>query len=325
MTETAVAQLYQRFADREARGVSDVYFDWATGIARDAGVLQLVAGLPERKRQPNLVFAAARLGGAPEAGYAEMRDWLVARWVDVLAQVMARSTQTNEAARCAVLLPVLSRLPGRLALIEVGASAGLCLLPDRYSYLYEAPGCTVRLDPDDGPSAVAIRCRIDEQSVPTRLPLVAWRAGVDLNPLSVRDPDERAWLTTLVWPEHEERRARLAAAFEIAAADPPNVQRGDMLEALPGLVASTPADCHVVVFHSAVLAYVDLDVRQKFSELMRSLPNVTWISNEGRNILPRITRQLRRDPDGRMVVSVNGRATALAGAHGDSYEAVVDR
>ena len=48
-----------------------------------------------------------------------------------------RRTQTNEPRRCATLLPALAQLDGPLALLEVGASAGLCLYPDRYSYRYD--------------------------------------------------------------------------------------------------------------------------------------------------------------------------------------------
>ncbi len=40
---------------------------------------------------------------------------------------MSKRTQTNEPGRCAVLLPLLAALPQPLALLEVGASAGLCL------------------------------------------------------------------------------------------------------------------------------------------------------------------------------------------------------
>ncbi len=47
-----------------------------------------------------------------------------------------RSTQTNEPARCATVLPVLAQLPQPLALLEVGAAAGLCLLPEYYAYDY---------------------------------------------------------------------------------------------------------------------------------------------------------------------------------------------
>src|SRR5207253_1710094 len=56
---------------------------------------------------------------------------------EVGALMMTRSTQTNEPARCATLLPVLARLPPPLALLEVGAAAGLCLLPDCYAYDYD--------------------------------------------------------------------------------------------------------------------------------------------------------------------------------------------
>ena len=80
------------------------------------------------------MFAAARHLGAPEGPYAPFRSWLVSKWADVVGVVASRSTQTNEAARCAVLLPPLSRVDGDVALIEAGASAGLTLYPDRYSY-----------------------------------------------------------------------------------------------------------------------------------------------------------------------------------------------
>jgi hypothetical protein len=56
--------------------------------------------------------------------------------------MLARRTQTNEAARCAVLLPALALLPQPLALIEVGASAGLCLLYDEWRYHYVGRGST---------------------------------------------------------------------------------------------------------------------------------------------------------------------------------------
>ncbi|MBV9417272.1 MAG: DUF2332 family protein [Solirubrobacterales bacterium] len=55
----------------------------------------------------------------------------------MITTVLARSTRTNEPARCATLLPLLATLPQPLALLEVGAAAGLCLLPDRWAYDYD--------------------------------------------------------------------------------------------------------------------------------------------------------------------------------------------
>lgn len=317
-----VAAAYRRFADVEARGVSEIYFRWAEAIADDPEVTNLIGQLPGIKRQPNLVFAAARRLGAPEGPYDPFRSWLLSNWSTVTAVVQTRSTQTNEAARCAVLLPILSRLDGDLALIEAGASAGLALYPDRYSYRYDAEGAITELDPDDGRSRVVISCTIDSGSVPSRLPNIAWRAGVDLNPIDAQDPEQLNWLETLVWPEHDERRQRLHDAATIAAADPSHLVQGDLLEKIPELINDAPTGAHVVVFHSAVLNYLPLDKRETFVELVSSFPSVTWISNEGPGVIPTVSSQVDAEVGGTAILAVNGRPVALTGPHGQSYLAL---
>ena len=69
---------------------------------------------------------------------------------------------------------------------------------------------------------------------------VVWRAGLDLNPLDVTDPDDRAWLDALVWPGEEHLRDQLHTAAEVATADPPHLVRGDLLTDLPALLADAP-------------------------------------------------------------------------------------
>ena len=317
-----VAAAYRRFASVEARGVSEIYFRWAEAIADDPEVTDLIGQLPGIKRQPNLVFAAARHLGAPEGPYVRFRSWLLSNWSAVTRVVRTRSTQTNEAARCAVLLPILSRLDGDLALIEAGASAGLALYPDRYSYRYDAAGTITALDPDDGRSRVVVPCTIDGGSVPTRMPNVVWRAGVDLNPIDARDPEQLNWLETLVWPEHDERRRRLHDAATIAAADPPHLVQGDLLDKIPELINDAPAGSHVIVFHSAVLNYLTPDKRQAFVELVSSFPSVTWISNEGPGVIPTVTSQVGAEAGGKTILALNGRPVALTGPHGQSYQAL---
>ncbi|MEY8567819.1 DUF2332 domain-containing protein [Brevibacterium linens] len=332
MTELEAETLrdyYGKFARLEASGTSPIYTAWAEGVAADDEVIALLLELPRPKRQANLLFAAARHLGAGEGTYADLRAWLLRHWDDVRELMLARSTQTNEAGRCATLLPALARIPGPLALMEVGASAGLCLYPDRYSYRFTVTGSSgsdsaqsTTLDPADGPSAVVLDCELTNVSVPERLPEVAWRAGIDLNPLDITDADQREWLTSLIWPEHESRRERLLTAASIAAADPPHLVRGDLLDTVESLLAEVPAGTQPVVFHSAVLAYVDAEVRACFASLMRSRDDVVWISNEGAGVLPDTPAQLETlgvEADGRFVLSVDGRAVALTGPHGQSY------
>jgi hypothetical protein len=150
----SISRRYHHFADKEARGRSRLYEHWGRAIAIDPAMLAFLATLPEPKRQPNLLFAAARrLAGTVPDTYADLRTVVLEHTDALVALMLARRTQTNEPARCATLLPVLAALPQPLALLEVGASAGLTLLPDRYSYDYAGQVLT---GPD--PAAPVLRC-----------------------------------------------------------------------------------------------------------------------------------------------------------------------
>lgn len=329
MTELDAASLreyYRKFALLEAAESSPIYTQWARGVAEDEVIIARLLELPTPKRQANLLFAAARHLGAGNGDYSSLREWLLKNWGPTRELMLARSTQTNEAGRCAVLLPALAQLSGPLSLIEVGASAGLCLYPDRYSYTYRSESGITRCDPVTGPSSVTLDCELRHAAPPTRVPEVAWRAGIDLNPIDIADTDQQKWLQSLIWPEHDGRRARLSAAAELVAADPPRLVPGDLLDTVESLAAEAPANTQTVVFHSAVLAYVEPAVRERFAALMREREDIVWISNEGGGVLPDVLAQvsdLGVQPDGRFVLAVDGRATALTGPHGQSYEGLM--
>jgi hypothetical protein len=319
--EQPVEQLYRDWGERECDD-SPTYVDWSLGVAADPEVRALVGTLPGRKRQPNLVFAAARWHGAEPGPYDGLRRVLLDQWDDVSTTVARRATQTNEVGRCATLLPVLAALPGPLALLEVGCSAGLCLYPDRYSYRYTGPAGPVALDPDDGPSPVVLDCLLaGDVPLPARLPEVVWRGGLDLNPLDVRDDDAMRWLQTLVWPEHEDRRTRLAAAVGLARQDPPGLVRGDLTRDLGTLVDTVPTDATLVVLHSAVLAYLDQGERMRFTESMAALPG-HWVSNEGPRVVPGVAATAGEPPGPEVVgqapfvLGLDGRAVAWTHGHG---------
>jgi hypothetical protein len=63
------------------------------------------------------------------------------------------------------------------------------------------------------------------------------------------------------------------------------VHRGDLLTDLPALAAEAPADATLVVYHSAVLAYVSPAGRQQFAATVRGLGAV-WLSSEGPGVVP---------------------------------------
>jgi hypothetical protein len=237
----------------------------------------LLAGLPAAKRQPNLLFGVVRLLGGSVDDPTAFHDYTVANWPAIDAEMRARATQTNEPGRCAVLLPVLAALPQPLALLEVGASAGLCLYPDRYAYRYG--------DHVLGSNDPVLECTATGMASPRCVPDVVWRAGVDLNPLDVTDPRDVAWLDALIWPEHAHRRARLRAAAAIAAADPPLLVRGDLVNDLPALAVQAPAGATLVAFHTSVLYQVPAPERMAFADVVRGLPG-HWIANEAPDVLP---------------------------------------
>lgn len=276
----AVAARYRRFARDEAPGRSALYASWAAGIADDPVVAAVLARIPEAHRQPPLVFAVTRLLGAPEGGYREWARWLREHADEVVAECGARSIQTNEPQRCAVLLPALSLIDGPIALVEVGASAGLCLYPDRYSYRYDTPDGVIALDPAAGESTVVLECRLNG-APELRMPEVVWRAGVDLQPLDARDAADRDWLTGLVWPGETGRVERVAAALDVAAADPPLLVRGDAIDELSALAARAPREATLVVTTPGVLVHVPRARRGPLIELARSLGRWVTIDEPG--------------------------------------------
>jgi tRNA threonylcarbamoyl adenosine modification protein (Sua5/YciO/YrdC/YwlC family) len=278
---------FARFAEQEARPTSPLYAGVCAGLAERPDVLALLLDARPGQRRPNLLLGAVHellLGGArhPLARYypsvggtrpagseaaERFADFALAREDDVRQLVRTRRTQTNEVGRCAPLVLGLARLPGRLALIDVGASAGLNLQLDRYAYRYGDAG---PVGPPDTP--LTLRCEVaGAPPVPAHLPRIGWRRGVDLEPLDPRDPAAARWLEALVWPEHAERRARLRAALEVARTQPFEVCQGDALALLPELAREAPAEATLVVMHSMALAYFSAEDRRRVADLCRDL------------------------------------------------------
>jgi len=308
-----IAQRYTRFADEEVQGECDIYEKLALAVASSDQLLAFLASLPADRRQPNLFLAAIRyLCGVPDN--SERLAQIVREQRGSIREVMlSRTTQTNEPARCSVLLPLLAQLPQPLALLEVGASAGLCLLPDRYGYDYGSQ----RIEPA-GALAPVFPCKVTGQApLPAAVPRIAWRRGLDLNPIDLRSEDGVAWLETLVWPGQLGRSERLRAAIAIARRELPKIVKGDLLTDVEALATAAPKDATLVVFHTAVLAYVtSRAARDRFAETVRHTKAI-WISNEAPSVFPSFAERAPPAPTpGSFLLALNGRPLAWTGPHG---------
>lgn len=315
-----ITAAYRRFADLEAAARSPLYAEAAKRVAANPRIVDFLAGLPRAKWQPQLFFGAIQyLGGVLtsidqlDAAFAEQAD-------DIARVMLARTTQTNIPARCATLLPALATLPQPLALIEVGASAGLCLYPDRYAYDYNGHYVT----PVAGGDPLTFRCAASPNTpLPDRPVEVVWRAGLDLHPLDVADPDDRAWLSALVWPGEEHLRDQLHAAMDIArsAPAPALLVTGDLSADLPALLDRAPADTTLVVFHTAVLPYVeDHAARQRFADTVRA-SRATWLAQETAAQIPGLAQAtIEKNPAGRFLLCLDDRPLARTDPHGSSIE-----
>jgi hypothetical protein len=334
---SGTAEWYRHFGTVDAPSSSPCYADWSLHIADDPGLIARIDEWPYNKRQPLLMLAAARFLGARVSPYPEFRKFLDGHWDEVARIVLSRATQTNEVGRCATLLPSLAAIAsaeGRpLALIEVGASAGLALFPDRYGYEFDDGSSVRRLSPvpfGELPEPPVLRCRTaGPVPLPVRLPEVVWRAGVDLNPLDVQNPDDVAWLEALIWPEQEFRRERLRRAIAVAREDPPLLVAGDLNDQLLSLAGLAPADAALVVFHSAVMGYLSADGRARFRATMQALAQdrgCHWLSNEGETVIIQEDGSAvvpEMDPSrlrGNFLLLHNGRPVAITGPHGQSLD-----
>lgn len=229
--------------------------DWPGDPAAGAVCLRLTGGLNALVRRgaapdlaahypPNPPPDAVTLGAAAAAAI-RTHDAFLHDWLD-------SPPQTNEVMRSAVLMPGLlavaaaTGLPLRLR--ELGASGGLNLRLDHYAYrlgglAIDPPGAPVTLEPqwEGAPPPAATVNVVD-------------RRGVDIQPLDIRDPATRERLLAFVWPDQPERVARLKAALDAAALDPPPLEAGDAAE-WAEMHAHPAPGAATIVFHSIAHQY----------------------------------------------------------------------
>lgn len=246
------------------------------------------AALPERER----LWQAVRT--AFERDYPEFERYLAA------------APQTNEVGRSAVLmcgfLTLAARMRLPLRLYEIGASAGLNLIPDRYGYRFgSADWGTPEARPLLTPECTGAGPPVD---APLR---IISRRGCDIAPLDLSSDGDRERLLSYVWPDQPDRRALLESALGTASKDPPRVERMEAAQwverTLSGGAAADPSV--QVLYHSIVWNYLPADTQRRISEhLLRCAESATaahpiaWLRFELDPAVPPASLRLRVWPDG---------------------------
>lgn len=206
------------------------------------------------------------LGG--EATWDAVDEAIEAR-ADFLRRFVAeRPVQTNEVQRSWVLLPLFLYAAGgagRLDVVELGASAGLNLVWDRYRYRYERG----EWGPQDAPLALSGR---ERRPVPAELLAlrlrVRSRVGIDRAPIDATTAEGERLLRSFVWAGQDQRLERLERAIAALRPDPPRIVGGDVAEVLAGVLARLPHDGLTLVFQTSLFEYLTEEARARVRDVL---------------------------------------------------------
>jgi hypothetical protein len=265
--------LLERAADDvAARGPTAAVLEDRDATQRSMLALRLMGAVHRLVLQgeaPDLARLYPSVGGRTDevAAWRALSDLLEER-ADEVRSGIDRPVQTNEVGRAGALVGGFlevaraTRMP--LRVLEVGASAGLNLRWDRFSY--EARGST--WGPIDSPvrlcsfnSDAALPFDVDAR--------VSVRAGCDTDPVDPTTEDGRLTLLSYLWADQVARVRLLRAALEVAAEVPAEVEKADAVEWLSRQFRPTPGVA-TVVFHSIVMQYLSEGDRSAFEAMVRA-------------------------------------------------------
>jgi len=270
--------LWSQAMEQAARNVEsggvfgDFLADWQGDLERGILPLRLFGGLHYvalAGRAPALAAQLPSTGGKPDLALWPSLVAALGANFSTLRRFLDRPPQTNEIARSAIFLggflevAAQSRLP--LALLEVGASAGLNLCWDRFAY---------RLGPHrwqgrDPALDIETEWRGPAPWLDTEIKVVS-RLACDRQPLDIADPEARLALQGYVWPDQVERLALLRKAIALALEMGIHVDAADALDWAGTKIEERASGQATVVYHSVVLQYFDKPAQKRFAAMLKA-------------------------------------------------------
>lgn len=263
------------FAADALKTGSLLYSRLSAGIGGDETLKALAARGKPGQPHANLILAAvhflllrgadhplkrfyATVGGTARAEgedpFPTFKGFVEKHLAQIQPLIETRVTNTNEVGRSALLHPGFRTLAAEanvpLHLIEIGPSAGLNLIWDKYGVAYAKDGATVASVNPDAPLVIACELRGDKTPPTGANPDVAHRLGLELNPVDLTNDDDRDWLRALIWPDQASRLVRLDRAIALFRESKPEIRSGDALALLPNALAQAKREHTLCVYHT---------------------------------------------------------------------------
>lgn len=292
--------------------------EWPGNAVADGLVLRLVGGLHAlwlAGKEPRLdpLFK----GESAEPVAADMAD-LLTRWDSTLHPWLASPPQTNEPGRAASLMTGLLYLAARyrrpMEILEIGSSAGLNLLIDRFAF--DLGG--VRIGPEDSP----VTLKPDWRGPPppdTAIDIISVK-GSDIAPIDATDPTNERRLLAYVWQDHPQRFDRVAKAIAMQRQQAVDLVQADAADWVEARLAEpqTPRVMRVLM-HSIMWQYLDESRQQRIKAAMeaagaRATPDqpLGWVAVEADRKFNRHDITIRSWPD-------HGHPVLLGHAHAHGF------
>jgi hypothetical protein len=284
------AEQFRRFSATARADQAPLYENLAGRIAQDEELLELAASARPGQPIAYLFFDAIHflmLSGSRHAlaryypsvtedalpaafVFPVFRDFCVENADQIRALLAVHGNQTNEVGRMAALLPGISEAAkrggrGPVGLVEVGPSAGLNLCFDRYFFDYG------RVAWGDSSSPVRVRCQLEDDNVPpleAGIPNVAYRIGLDIEPIELTDDNAARWMLSSTWPDHRDLSQMQRNAIEVLRRDPPVLLQGDAVEGLTEVLAGVPRDLTLIVYQSFMIHHLSPERREDFMAML---------------------------------------------------------
>lgn len=270
------APMYARLCGAVAAGltretaVGARILDWPGEPTRDALPLRFFGGLHALVQAGRDDELAAVFAGAvtDEGEIAGVVNRVLARHGEVLMPWLDGPPQTNEPGRSGALIVGLTEIARRhgprIELLEIGSSAGLNLLIDRYRFdlggVVFGPESPVTIRPEwRGPA-------------PETAPIEFVSArGCDVHPMDATDPAVGARLAAYVWPETPERLARVKLAIGMMRERGVDLVRADAADWVEARLAEPQAaGVTRVLMHSVVWQYLPEPVAERIRVAMKT-------------------------------------------------------